>query len=294
MNQIETIINLALREDIGKGDITSNAIVPKGLLARATINAKEAMVVAGTEIAAMAIKKVDEKIKIKIRKKDGTLVKKGTTLIELHGPARSILTAERTALNFLQRLSGIATLTRQFTDKVPPRQTAGGQAKKGVRRLVKILDTRKTTPGLRLLEKYAVKVGGGTNHRIGLFDMFLIKNNHIDIASSVREAILLAKRAGKSKIEVEVRNLEELADAIVFGADIVMFDNFSPKMVKNGLKMVKILSKITKKRPKIEISGGITLKTIKKYAKLGVDYISIGALTHSAKAVDINLRIKTV
>ena len=297
MNPTESIINLALQEDIGSGDITSNAIVPKNLMANGFIRAKEPIVVAGTRIALAVFKRVDSKIEIKIKTEDGKKAKRGTLLIELYGPARSILTAERTALNFLQRLSGIATLTRRFVDKVSPRQTTGGQAKRRlpsgrVRHLVKILDTRKTTPGLRLLEKYAVKMGGGTNHRIGLYDMFLIKNNHIYIASSINDAVLLARRSRKKKIEVEVRNFKELAEAMISGADIVMFDNFSPKMIKSGLKLVKKLSKITKKRPKIEISGGISLKTIKKYAKLGVDYISIGALTHSARAADINLNIK--
>ncbi len=284
MNQIYKLINLALSEDIGSGDITSLSTVPASQRANAKIVAKQNMVLAGINVAAEVFRAVDKKIRIRIKKRDGQKVKKGGVIATLEGPARSLLSAERTALNFLQRLSGIATLTNEFV-----------RAVKGTG--VKILDTRKTAPGWRTLEKYAVRVGGGMNHRAGLYDMFLIKNNHVDIAGSVTEAILRAKHYRRFKslpIEAEVRNFCELQEAITTGADVIMLDNFSPKMVKNAVKMTKKMAKMVGNSPKIELSGGITLKNIKKYAKTGVDFISVGALTHSATAADICMRVWVV
>lgn len=275
---IKDLIRVSLKEDLGSGDITSNSIIHKKQKIRAAIVAKQNLVVAGVNLAAEVFKTVNRKIRVKVVAKDGGLVKSGTVIAKIEGPARDILSAERTALNFLQHMSGIATLTRKFVTSIRGTNT-------------KILDTRKTTPGHRLLEKYAVLMGGGTNHRTGLYDMYLIKNNHIDIAGSVIEAILAAQKANRRKlpIEVEVRNMEELMDAATFGADLIMLDNFNPKNTQKALKMVQILSKITKKRPKIEISGGISLKNIKKYAKMGVDYISVGQITHSAPVSDIHM-----
>lgn len=277
---IKDLIRASLKEDLGSGDITSNSIIHKRQKIRAAIVAKQNLIVAGVNLAAEVFKTVNGKIRVKVVAKDGSLVKSGAVIAKIEGPARDILSAERTALNFLQHMSGIATLTRKFIATVRGTKT-------------KILDTRKTTPGHRILEKYAVLMGGGTNHRTGLYDMYLIKNNHIDIAGSVIEAILAAQKANRRKlpIEVEVRNMEELMDAVTFGADLIMLDNFSPKNTKKALKMVQILSKITKKCPKIEISGGISLKNIKKYAKMGVDYISIGQITHSAPASDFHMII---
>jgi nicotinate-nucleotide pyrophosphorylase (carboxylating) len=281
MDHIERLIHLALTEDIGKGDITSCAVVPAGLKGRAEIRAKQDMIVCGLLVAEYVFKYVDFKIKFEPKRRDGAHVKKGTVIATAAGPVRSLLTAERTALNFLQRLSGTATLTHEFVSAV-----------KGTK--VKILDTRKTTPGHRLFEKYAVRIGGGMNHRTGLFDMFLIKNNHVDAAGSVTEAVLRAKHYRRHKntpIEVEVRDFNELQEAVTTGADVIMLDNFSPKMAQKAVKMTRKLSKLVGNHPKIELSGGISLKNIKKYLKTGVDFISVGALTHSARAVDICMRM---
>jgi nicotinate-nucleotide pyrophosphorylase (carboxylating) len=278
---LDSLIKSALREDIGKGDFTSKAIIPSSQKADAAIAAKQEMILAGIGVAAKVFKMADKRITIKIKKKDGDKIKDKEIIAKVSGPARSILAAERTALNFLQHLSGIATLTDKYVTAVRGTKT-------------KILDTRKTTPGWRCLEKYAVKMGGGKNHRYGLYDMFLIKNNHIDNVGSVTEAIMRIKCGmGIHKIEIEVRNFSELEEAIVAGADIVMLDNFTPKMARKAVKLTQKLSKIVKKQPKLEISGGISLKNIKKYAKTGVDYISIGAITHSAPAADIHLTLVT-
>ena len=273
MSNIDILIKLALKEDIGSGDVTSLATIPKDGNVKARIIAKEKMIVAGINVMALVFKTIDKKIKIKAKVEDGNCINKRTIIAELNGPARSILTAERTALNFLQRLSGIATLTGKFVSAV-----------RGTK--VKITDTRKTTPGWRALEKYAVKTGGGINHRMGLYDMYLIKNNHIDIAGSVTNTILAVRRSSRGRllIEVEVRNLKELKEAVALGPDTIMLDNFSLKMAKKAFKIVK-------NRLKIEISGGISLKNVKKYVKTGVNFISVGSITHSAPAADIHLAI---
>lgn len=282
MDNINNLIKAALKEDIGNGDVTANATVPKNIIGIAKIVAKEKIVVCGTKIAEKVFKKVDKKLKVKIVKKDGQLINKGSVIAEIKGPARSLLTAERTALNFLQHLSGIATLTNKYVS-----------ALKGAR--TKILDTRKTTPGWRMLEKYAVKTGGGKNHRIGLFDMFLIKNNHIDVAGSITEAVMAARQSNKRKlnIEVEVRNFAELEEAITLGADIIMLDNFSAKITKKAVKFGRKMGLYFGKIPKFEASGGINLSTIRSFTKASVDFISIGSLTHSAPAVDIHMKIET-
>ncbi len=274
MNELTIkIIKKALKEDVGKGDITTLAVVPKNAKAKAKIIAKEKGIVAGLQIAEQVFKQVDKRIKFKARVKDGAKVKKGKVIAELSGPARGILTAERVALNFLQRLSGIATLTRKF--KI---QSAAGGSKS------KILDTRKTTPGLRSLEKYAVKMGGGTNHRMGLYDAILVKDNHIVIGGGVKKVVEGCRRVKKA-IEVETKGLGQVKEAIEVGADRILLDNMNIKVLRKAVKLCK------KAKIKTEASGGVNLKTIRAIAKTGVDYISVGALTHSAKALDISLEI---
>jgi len=262
-----------LREDIGSGDITSQATIPATARASARYLTKQPLVVAGIAIAREILSLVDAGLRFSPHTVDGSWVLPGTTLAEVRGSARSILTAERTSLNILQRMCGIATLTRQYVDRV-----------QGTR--ARIIDTRKTVPGLRLLDKYAVTCGGGMNHRMGLFDGVLIKNNHLAFHSSVGHAIREARgRLGHLvKIEVEVRDLDELKGALDAGADVVLLDNFNPEQTRKAVQAVS-------GRVPLESSGGITLETVRSFAEAGVDYISVGALTHSAAAVDIHLRV---
>lgn len=280
MDSIQEIIHLALSEDIADGDVTGNAVVPTKLKAKAVVSAKEDIILCGAPLAASIFYALDKNANVRIFKKEGSKIKRGETIMEITGSARALLAGERTALNFMQRLSGISTLTGKFKAKT-----------KGTK--VKILDTRKTIPGWRLMEKYAVMCGGGTNHRIGLFDMFLIKNNHVDIAGSVTEAALRAKASGKKnlKLEIEVRDMNELKEALICGADIIMLDNFTPANIKKALKVARQFKKYIRRLPSFEASGGITLQNIRAYARTGVDLISIGALTHSARAVDIHMQI---
>ena len=266
-------IKQALKEDIGKKDITTDLIVARSTLARAEIIAKEKGIIAGINIAGQVFNELDKNILFKKKAKDGDFVKKGEVIAELYWRARAILTAERVALNFLQRLSGIATLTSKFV------RLARG---------VKILDTRKTTPYLRELEKYAVRTGGGYNHRFNLNEAILIKDNHL-IICGIRKAIEKARKSNK-KIEVEVKNLEEVKEALKFGADVLLLDNIKINEIKKAVKLVRKKSKKTM----IEVSGGVNLKNIRHIAKTGVDFISIGALTHSANALDISLEIVEV
>ncbi|MEW6482509.1 MAG: carboxylating nicotinate-nucleotide diphosphorylase [bacterium] len=269
----KALIKMALKEDIGERDLTSSAIAHCSFIS-AQIIAKEEGIVAGIDIANKCFLEVDSKIKIKRVIKDGEIVKPDSIILELTGCGESILSCERTTLNFLGSLSGIATLTSKFVQKASPS---------------KIYDTRKTTPGFRRMEKYAVKIGGGYNHRFGLFDEILIKDNHIKIAGGIKKAILLVKKKyPKKKIEVETENLEQVREAISQGADIIMLDNF------DILKMKEAISLIRKKDKniKIEVSGGINLSNIEDIARFNPDIISIGALTHSAKALDVSLEIK--
>ncbi len=269
----DLLIKAALREDIGAGDVTTIAVVPKGARGEADIIAKEDLVIAGLFMAEKVFKCLDKKSSFKPFFKDGDLVRKGEKIATVAGRLNSLLTGERVALNFLQRLSGIATLTSMFVKK------AGK---------VKILDTRKTTPCLRLPEKYAVKAGGGHNHRFGLFDSILIKDNHIKAAGGVREAVRrVYKKYGDSiPVEVEAKSLKEVKEAMTSGADIIMLDNMDIAKMKKALKMIK-------KKALVEVSGGITLDNISKAASIGVDFVSIGALTHSARAVDISMEVRT-
>jgi nicotinate-nucleotide pyrophosphorylase (carboxylating) len=272
---IQDIIETALAEDIGSGDITTMAVVDRNAEGGAEIIAKEDMVVAGALIAEAVFKTIDAKIEFKAFVKDGDGVKKGKTIAAVSGRLSAIFMGERVALNFLQRLSGIATLTSQFVNNI-----------KGLK--VKILDTRKTTPGLRILEKYAVRMGGGFNHRFGLCDGVLIKDNHIAAVGSIAEAVCKAReKAPKNMlIEVEVKNLNEVKEAIIAGADVIMLDNMKPSLMKQAVKIIG-------KAALIEASGGVNLKNIRAIAKTGVDFISVGALTHSARAVDISLEVVT-
>ncbi len=263
---------LALREDIGKGDITTNSIIPEDAKTSAKIIVKEDGMICGLPVARLVFQSVDKKIKFSEKVNDGKTLKKGAVAAIVSGPARGILTAERTALNFLQRLSGIATITSKFV------KAAG----KGIM----ILDTRKTTPGLRVLEKYAVKIGGGCNHRMGLFDEVLIKDNHISVAGGLKQAVRAAKKK-LNKIEVEASTLGQVKEAIASGVSRILLDNMSIATMKKAIKLIRR----SKRKIEIEVSGGITLKNIRKVAEAGVDYISIGALTHSAPALDINLKV---
>lgn len=263
----------ALREDVGTGDITVRSTIPVDARATARYTAKQGLVAAGVPVAQEIVRLVDPDVQFKELISDGMSVATGSVLAEINGSARSILTAERTSLNLLQRMCGIATLTRQYVDRI-----------QGTR--ARIVDTRKTVPGLRVLDKYAVCCGGGMNHRMGLFDGVLIKNNHLFFHSSVANALEEARRhlGHLVKIEVEVRSLDEVKTALTAGADVVLLDNFNPDQTRKAVEIVA-------GRVPIESSGGITLDTVRDFAETGVDYISIGALTHSVPAVDIHLRV---
>jgi nicotinate-nucleotide pyrophosphorylase (carboxylating) len=268
--QIDLTLSSALEEDIGAGDLTSLAVVPAKARASARLIARQAGVAAGLEIFARAFKLLDAQVKIRLLKKDGAAFKAGACLVKLDGFARALLAAERVALNFAQRLSGVATLTSQFVAQV-----------KGTRAV--ILDTRKTTPGLRLFEKYAVTCGGGMNHRMGLYDAFLIKDNHIRMAGSPGEAVRRARKFARGKtIEVEVESLAELEDALNARPDIILLDNLRGAALKKALARCK-------GKCLTEVSGGVKLKDVARIANLGVDRISVGALTHSAPALDLSL-----
>jgi nicotinate-nucleotide pyrophosphorylase (carboxylating) len=274
-SEIRTAVKSALAEDIGRGDVTTLATVPKALAFRAVLRAREPLVVAGLEFAKAAFLQLSSSVRVEYLVHDGTHVGRGDRLLRLTGPARAILTAERVALNYVQRLSGIATLTAQFV-----------AALKGTR--AQILDTRKTTPGWRRFEKYAVACGGGKNHRFGLFDLVLIKDNHLaalqaEKPNAVAAAIQRArKRYPRLKVEVEADTLEQAAQAVEAGADILLLDNMTPAQLRQAVK-------IAKGRAQTEASGGVRLDTVRAIADSGVDFISVGALTHSARAVDIGL-----
>jgi len=272
-SRIKHLIHLALSEDIGKRDLTSEAVVEDKLYGKAVIVAKQEGILAGLRVAKMVFQMVNPGIVFNVFKQDGERIKRGEKVTLVQGKVRSILSAERTALDFLQRLSGIATLTAKYVEK-----TKGTKAK--------ILDTRKTTPGLRVLEKYAVKCGGGENHRMGLFDMILIKENHIKAGGGISDAIKRARsKYRREKIEVEVRNLGELKDAIESEPDWIMLDNMKIHQMKKAVRMIRSTSPDIK----IETSGGINLRNVRKIALTGVDFISVGALTHSAPALDLSL-----
>ncbi len=272
---VERIVRSALEEDLGQmGDITSRSVVPAGTLARGTVVARNGGIVAGPAIAGMVFETLDPRLEVEILRPCGEPVGAGEVILAVEGEARSILAAERTALNLLGRLSGIATLTRRFVEAV-----AGTGAV--------ITDTRKTTPGLRVLERAAVAAGGGRNHRFGLFDAVLIKDNHLAVAGSVRGAVQRARSAvGHTvKVEVEVETLEQLAEALEAGADIVLLDNMDLTTLARAGAMAK-------GHALTEASGGITLENVRAVAETGVDLISVGALTHSAPALDVSLEME--
>lgn len=270
--QIEQILSLALNEDIGTGDITTLSTIPEDKTAHGRFIAKEDMILCGIPLAAHVFERVDKDIRFEAFFKDGDMVKKGDVIAEVTGNAQNVLTGERTALNFMQRLTGIATRTHAAVAEV-----AGTKAK--------ITDTRKTTPGLRVLEKYAVRVGGGTNHRFNLADGVLIKDNHIAVSGGITSAVKNARAVipHTLKIEVEVETKEQLLEALEAGADIVMLDNMSNEQMRECVALVG-------GRALVEASGNMGEKSLAEVAQTGVDIISIGALTHTVKAADISLK----
>jgi nicotinate-nucleotide pyrophosphorylase (carboxylating) len=274
-DEIRRTVQLALAEDIGDGDVTTLATVPENAALTVAMRAREFLVVAGLPLAEAAFRELSPNVRIELLARDGHRAKAGEDLLRISGPARAILTAERVALNFVQRLSGIATLTAQFVDAIQ-----GTHAQ--------ILDTRKTTPGLRRLEKYAVACGGGVNHRFGLSDMVLIKDNHLAalrgaepnaVAAAVKQA---RAKYPQLKIEVEADTLEQVAQGVAAGADFVLLDNMT-------LVQLRLAVQKCKGHSKTEASGGVNLSTVRAIAETGVDFISVGAITHSARAVDIGL-----
>ena len=271
------IVVRALKEDIGRGDITTDAIVASDKRTLGLIFPKEEGVLCGVDIARMVFAQVDDNVQFEPKMKDGNRLSPGQTIATVIGSAASCLKAERTALNFMQQLSGIATLTRKFVD------AAAGRTR--------ILDTRKTAPGLRTMEKYAVRMGGGFNHRFGLYDMVLIKDNHIQIAGSITKAVQAVRQKKKRAfIEVEVRTLDEVREAMRLPVNRLMLDNMRAELAQQAVTMVKLSSD----KLETEISGGVSLDNIEEYADCGADYISIGALTHSAPALDIALKMKSL
>jgi nicotinate-nucleotide pyrophosphorylase (carboxylating) len=273
--EVARAVKLALSEDVATGDVTTLATIPPDAIARARMVAREELVVAGLPVAEETYRQISATVEIRHMANDGARVNAGATLAEIHGSAQAILTGERVALNFVQRLSGVATVTARFVEAI-----RGTKAQ--------ILDTRKTTPGLRLLEKYAVTCGGGKNHRIGLFDMVLIKDNHLAaLAHEAPNAVAAAIRRARTaypvlKVEVEADTLEQVEQGMNAGADFILLDNMSLDQLRAAVAMVK-------GRCKLEASGGVNLQTIRGIAETGVDFVSVGALTHSARAVDIAL-----
>jgi nicotinate-nucleotide pyrophosphorylase (carboxylating) len=268
MTDIAQLVRRALEEDIGTGDVTSEACVPAERRAGGVFIARQHLVLAGTEVLPLMYEQLH------FYKHDGDTVSDGEIIAEVHGPARRLLECERTALNFLQRLSGVATLAREFAEQV-----------KGTN--CRVLDTRKTTPGLRMLEKRAAAAGGVTNHRMGLFDAILIKNNHIAAAGGVGEALKNARASSSLPIEIEVRSKAELQEALDHGAIRLLLDNLTPAEAADWIREIK-------GRATTEISGGVTLQTVRAYAETGADFVSAGAITHSAPAVDISFRLELI
>lgn len=275
-NLIDELIRLAFAEDIGDGDHTTLCCIPETEMGKSKLLIKEAGVLAGVEMAQRIFKAFDPELKTEVFIQDGTEVKPGDVAFITEGRVRSLLQTERLMLNVMQRMSGIATVTRKYVKRLDGLNT-------------RVLDTRKTTPGLRMIEKEAVKIGGGVNHRIGLFDMILLKDNHVDFAGGLRNAITKAqqylKEKGKDlKIEIEVRNLDELDEVLsIGGVDRIMLDNFTPEMTREAVNRVG-------GRYETESSGGITFDTLRTYAECGVDFVSVGALTHSVKGLDMSFK----
>lgn len=273
---IDELLNLAFAEDVGDGDHTTLSTIPADAIGRSRLLVKEEGVIAGVEMAEKVLHRVDPSIKVEIIITDGSRVKPGDVAFFAEGPVRSLLVAERTLLNIMQRMSGIATMTRRYQDELEGLKT-------------KVLDTRKTTPGMRMLEKEAVRLGGGTNHRIGLFDMILIKDNHIDFAGGIEKAVERAKNYCREnrkdlRIEVEVRGLDDIRRVLeIGGVDRIMFDNFTPELTREAVLLVD-------GKVETESSGGITIENLRAYGETGVDFISVGALTHSVKGLDMSFK----
>jgi nicotinate-nucleotide pyrophosphorylase (carboxylating) len=273
LERVSRVVKIALEEDLGAGDATSEATIPEGARARGVLLAKQELVLAGLDVARLVFEAVDPGVRLKAEGREGDRFFPDTVLATLEGRARPMLAGERVALNFLQRLTGVATLTRRFVDAV-----AGTRAR--------IRDTRKTTPLLRFLEKHAVEVGGGVPHRGGLDSGILVKDNHVRLAGSVRQATLRAVAGARGlPIEIEVDAPEQIEDALEAGAQMILLDNFTPDEVRGAVAQVR-------GRVPLEASGGIRLDNVRDYAQAGVDYIAIGALTHSAPAADISLEIE--
>lgn len=274
---IDALLDLAFAEDIGDGDHTTLSTIPADAMGRSRLIIKEKGILAGVEIAEKVLHKVDPSIKMEVFLKDGAEVNPGDIAFTAEGPVRSLLVAERTMLNIMQRMSGVATMTRRYQDRLEGLNT-------------RVLDTRKTTPGMRMLEKEAVRIGGGTNHRIGLFDMILIKDNHEDFAGGIAQAVERAKEYCKAngkedlKIEVECRSLDDIRKVLeIGGVDRIMFDNFTPQLTREAVALVD-------GKVETESSGGITYETLRDYGETGVDFISVGALTHSVKGLDMSFK----
>ena len=268
---LERLVELALAEDVGDGDVTTEALVPAGLRCNAQLFVEEPGVVCGVEVAGAVFRALDESVRIETVLADGTPVTGDALVAELEGPAQAILTGERTALNLLGRLSGIATLTRQYADAV-----AGTRAT--------ILDTRKTTPGLRALEKYAVRCGGGANHRSGLYDAVLVKENHLRVAGGIAPAVAVLRARWDGPVEVEAETLDEVGEALDAGVERILLDNMSPAEISAAVELVD-------GRAELEASGGVSLGNVHAYAVTGVDFISIGALTHGARSLHVSLEV---
>ena len=280
MNQftLQDIVALALREDVGPGDLTSRCLIPEDLAGRASLRARQALVLSGLTAAAETLRQVDQRLVFIPLAADGDRLAPGAEIARIEGPAASILAAERVCLNFLMRLSGVATLTARYVEAASRTPAA-------------VVDTRKTTPGLRLLEKAAVRHGGGRNHRFALYDGLLIKDNHLAAIGSIAEAVARARAATPHtlKIEVEVDTLDQLGQALVAGADLVLLDNMGLDLLQEAVALAEAYFAPGPRRVGLEASGGITLETITAVAQTGVDFISIGAITHSAPAADLGL-----
>lgn len=279
---IDDLLTLSFAEDVGDGDATTLSTIPAEEMGRQRLIVKEEGILAGVEVARMVFDKFDPSLKMTVYIHDGAHVKPGDIAFEVEGSVRSLLQTERVMLNIMQRMSGIATTTARYQAKLEGLAT-------------KVLDTRKTTPGMRLLEKDAVKIGGGENHRIGLFDMILIKDNHVDFAGGIHNAVESARKwcreNGKDlKIEVETRNEEEIRQALAENVDRIMLDNFTPERTAGAVKIIREDDARNGRHTEIESSGGITIDTLRAYGETGVDFISVGALTHSVKGLDMSFK----
>lgn len=275
---IDRLIELAFAEDVGDGDATTLSTIPADAMGRQHLLIKQEGILAGVDIARRVFEFFDPSLKMTVFIEDGAHVRPGDIAFVVEGPVRSLLQTERTMLNIMQRMSGIATMTAKYQERLAGLHT-------------KVLDTRKTTPGMRILEKMAVKIGGGANHRIGLFDMILIKDNHTDFAGGIAQAVARAKEWNRAngkdlRIEQEVRDTDEINEALEAGVDRIMLDNFTPERTAEAVKLIR------SKNPSVEIesSGGITLDTLRAYGEAGVDFISVGALTHSVKGLDMSFK----